>query len=100
MCGVPPVAQWVKDPVLLQLWQRSQLWLGISPWPRDFHMLQMRPKKKQRKNYVYNLDRYNCIGNLDRSRYRSIYNFLYHNSTKGVVLEFHVNDEETKVGSG
>ena len=26
-------AQWVKDPVLLQLWRRSQLWLGFSPGP-------------------------------------------------------------------
>ena len=57
------VVQWVKDPTavalvtaeaqvqspaqhrglknstLLQLWQRSQLWLGFNPWPRNFHVL-------------------------------------------------------------
>ena len=34
--GVP--AQWVKDPALLQLWRRSQLWLGFDPWPWNCHM--------------------------------------------------------------
>ena len=32
---VPSLAQRsrLKDPVLLQLWCRSQLWLGFSTWP-------------------------------------------------------------------
>ena len=29
--GVPTVAQWVKDPLLLQLWPRLQLWLEYIP---------------------------------------------------------------------
>ena len=29
----PGLAQWVKDPALLQLWLRSQLWLRFDPWP-------------------------------------------------------------------
>ena len=45
--GVPFVAQWVKDLVLPQLWCRSQLWLEFSPWPRNFHMLPVWPKKKR-----------------------------------------------------
>ena len=35
--------QWVKDQELLQLWQRSQLWLRFDPWPRNFHMPQVQP---------------------------------------------------------
>ena len=30
---IPGPAQWVRDPVLLQLQHRSQLWLGFDPWP-------------------------------------------------------------------
>ena len=34
-CGdagsIPALAQWIKDPLLLQLWDRSQLWL----WRRN-----------------------------------------------------------------
>ena len=37
-CGVPSVAQWVKDLALLQLWCGSQLQLGSNPWPRNVHV--------------------------------------------------------------
>ena len=71
--GVPIVAQWVKnltavvqsvaevqvqspawhsglkDPVLLQLWQRSQLQCGFDPWPRNFHMPQVQPFTKKKR---------------------------------------------------
>ena len=30
----------LKDPALLQLEHRSQLWLKFSPWPRNFPMSQ------------------------------------------------------------
>ena len=36
--GVATVMQWIRDPVLLQLWCRSQLWLGFDPWSGNFHM--------------------------------------------------------------
>ena len=36
----------LKDPALLQLQQRSQLQLGFSPWPGDFHMPWVQPKIK------------------------------------------------------
>ena len=36
---MPSQVQWVKDPALLRLWCRPQLWLGFSPWSRNFHML-------------------------------------------------------------
>jgi len=29
---IPGLVQWVKDPVLLQLRPRSQLWLRLDPW--------------------------------------------------------------------
>ena len=37
------MVQWVKDPLLAQLWHR------FNPWPRNFHMFQMQPKKKKKK---------------------------------------------------
>lgn len=59
--GVPAMALWVNDPaclcdvvgsilawlntfkdmVLPQLWCRLQLRLGLSPWPRNFHILRV-----------------------------------------------------------
>ena len=36
------VAQWVKDPAL------SLLWLRFDPWPRNFRMLWMWPKHKNK----------------------------------------------------
>ena len=55
--GVPIVAQWVKDPALLQLWHRSQLWLGFNPWPGNLHMSQvwLLKKKKIAKLLLLNL---------------------------------------------
>ena len=47
--GVLTVAQQFKDPALLQLWHRSQLWLGFDPWPRNFHMPWAWSKKKEKK---------------------------------------------------
>ena len=56
-CGVPTVAQWVKDPALLQLWHRSKLWLGFDPSPGNFHMFQGQPKKvKKKKELVLTYD--------------------------------------------
>ena len=31
----PGLAQWVKDPVFLQLLLRLRLWLGSDPWPKN-----------------------------------------------------------------
>jgi len=39
----------LKDPALWQLWRRSELWLGFSPWPRNVHVLQVEPLKKKKK---------------------------------------------------
>ena len=47
--GVSSVAQWVKDPALLQLWCRLQLQLQLDTWPKDFHMPQVWQKKKKKK---------------------------------------------------
>ena len=43
------MAEWVKDLELLQLWHRSKLWLGFDPWPRNFHVPWVQPKKKEKK---------------------------------------------------
>ena len=48
--GVPVVAQGVKDPALPQLWYRLKLKLGLDPWPRNFHVLWVWPKKKKKKS--------------------------------------------------
>ena len=37
------MAQRVKELVLPQLWCRSQLLRGFSPWPGNFHMLRVGP---------------------------------------------------------
>ena len=48
-CSIPSPVGWVKDPALLQLWHRSQLWFRFDPWPRNFHMPQLWQKKKKKK---------------------------------------------------
>lgn len=40
------MAQQVKDMVLSLQQLGSSLWLGLDPWPGNFHMSQARPKKK------------------------------------------------------
>ena len=39
------MAQWVKDTALSQLWLRLLLQCGFDPWPRDFYVTRVRPKK-------------------------------------------------------
>ena len=43
----PP--QWVKDLALPLLWHGSQLQLRFSPWPRNFHMPQVQPGRKNER---------------------------------------------------
>ena len=47
--SIPNLAQWVKDPEGPQLWRRPQLRLRFNPWPRNFRMLWVWPKKKKKK---------------------------------------------------
>ena len=53
--GVPTVASWAKNTTavawvtaeaMCELRCRSQLWLGFSHWPSNFHMLQVQALKK------------------------------------------------------
>ena len=41
--SIPGLAQWGKDPVLLQQW------LGFDPWSRNFHMPWVQERKRERK---------------------------------------------------
>ena len=43
------MAQWVKDPALLMLWLWLQQWHGFDPWPGNFRMLQVQPKKQNKQ---------------------------------------------------
>ena len=47
--GSSHVAWWGKDPALRQLWCRRQLQRGFDPWPGNFHMPQVWPRKKKEK---------------------------------------------------
>ena len=46
---IPGLAQWAKDPLLLQLQLRSQLQLGCDPWPRNSICWGAAKKKKKEK---------------------------------------------------
>ena len=44
-----------KDPALLQLWQKSQLWLGFNPWPGYLHMPKKRKKREREEKKSVNV---------------------------------------------
>ena len=43
------VVQLVKDPVLSLLQLGSLLWHMFNPWPGNFHILQVQPKKERKE---------------------------------------------------
>ena len=53
LCGgtssITSPVKWVKDLVLLYLWHRLQLQFRFDSWPRNFHMLHGRRKRKKKK---------------------------------------------------
>ena len=49
--SIPGLAQWVEDHALPRRWHRSQMWLRFDPWPGNFHMPRVQPKKKKKKLY-------------------------------------------------
>ena len=51
LCSTPGPAHWVKDPVLLQLGHRSQLWLRSDPCPRNAICCQVVKKEKKKKRW-------------------------------------------------
>ena len=55
--SIPGLAQWVKDPLLLQLQLqlRSRLRLGSDPWPGN-SICHGAAKKKKKKNTIVTLD--------------------------------------------
>ena len=50
---IPGLHSGLKNPMLTQLWCMSQLWLGFSSWPRNFHMSSVQPLKKMWYSAVY-----------------------------------------------
>ena len=46
---IPGPAQQAKDPVLAQLWRKSQLQLESDPWPRTLYATGLPKKKKKKK---------------------------------------------------
>ena len=79
LCGslgsIPGPVQWLKDPVLLQLWCRLQLWLGFDPWPRVFHISHVQQKKKKKSLWNHN--------------YGLLQHFSFLQSFKSLQLENH-----------
>lgn len=55
--SVPGLAHWVKDLALLQVWHRSQLWLGSAPG-------QPKKKKKNSKKLLKHL--HSCEESLEQ----------------------------------
>ena len=47
--SIPSRAQWVRDPTLLQLRLRLQLWLGSDPWPGNSGNFFGRAAKKEKE---------------------------------------------------
>ena len=64
-----------KDPVSLQrlglLW-----WLGFDPWPGNFHMVQVQPKKEKKMKKRYMRKEYDNIYVL-RFFIHSVYIYMY-----------------------
>ena len=61
------LAQQVKDSALSLQRQGSLLWPGFDPWPRNFHMLWVWPKKKKKKFIELNergIDQIQCFSNF------------------------------------
>ena len=50
--GSSLVAQWVRDLVSL-LWLGLLLWRRLDPWPWNFCMLQVRPKKLKSHRHMF-----------------------------------------------
>ena len=44
------MAQQVKGLALSLQWLGSRLWLGFDPWPGNFHMKRVGPKRKKQRN--------------------------------------------------
>ena len=49
MGSIPGPRQGVEDPELPQPQCGLPLWLGFSPWPQNFHMLQVQPKQTNKQ---------------------------------------------------
>ena len=55
LTGIPAVTQWIKGLVLSLHQLRLLLWHKLDPWPRNFHMLWVQPKKRKEipNNSIY-----------------------------------------------
>ena len=50
--------QWVKNPALLQRWNRSQLQLRLNSWPKTYRFLEcgQERKEKRERELIFKLD--------------------------------------------
>ena len=55
-----------------QLWHRLQLMVGFDPWPRNFHMLQVWPKKEKNRRFWLKSHQSNWLS----SHYIEVYIFI------------------------
>ena len=56
------MAHCIKDPGLLLQWLRLPLWRGLNPWPRNFHLPQVRSKKRKEKEKKKEGDKWSHSG--------------------------------------
>ena len=47
--SIPGLAQWVKNLVFLELWHRSQLWLGLKKRQKKKQKKKKKKKKKKKR---------------------------------------------------
>ena len=80
-CGYSLVVKQVKNQALLLQWLWSLLWYEFSPWPRNFCMLWVQPKKKENYKILLlgakeRLGNVRCLG-LSKSFFFFFFFFLF-----------------------
>ena len=83
-CRFDPWPQF--DPAMLQMWCRLQLHLGFIPWPRNFHMPQVRPKEKRIKKTRYHYTATMMAENVVKLWNKR--NFLYNYCSENLFTHF------------
>ena len=93
MGSIPSLENCIKDPDLLQLWCRLQLWLIFNPWPGYFHMPRAQLKKNTKGSLSFKTESLRVILGLFLPRRRRRKRYIkylclcitLHNSVKTVT---------------